>query len=83
MTSISLEFSSLFRRSVSEKLWQSIDGSRLCAPISGIRDYGAGGSTRDRGTHQCVKRIIDETDENRRRILTCVAASRKRKLIAV
>ena len=37
--------------------------------------YGAGGSTRDR-THQCVKRIIDETDLKPAVHLTCVAASR-------
>ena len=37
--------------------------------------YGAGGSTRDR-THQCVKRIIDETDLKPAAHLTCVAASR-------
>ena len=37
--------------------------------------YGAGGSTRDR-THQCVKRIIDETDLKPAAHLTCVAASK-------
>ena len=58
-----------------EKLWQSIGRLAPLRPDFVSVTYGAGGSTRDR-THQCVKRIIDETDLKPAAHLTCVAASK-------
>ena len=75
MTTISFEFFPPKSESASEKLWQSIGRlAPLCPDFVSVT-YGAGGSTRDR-THQCVKRIIDETDLKPAAHLTCVAASK-------
>ena len=75
MTSISFEFFPPKSEAAGEKLWQSIGRLAPLRPDFVSVTYGAGGSTRDR-THQCVKRIIDETDLKPAAHLTCVAASR-------
>lgn len=75
MTSISFEFFPPKSEAAVDKLWQSIDRLGPLRPDFVSVTYGAGGSTRDR-THQCVKRIIDETDLKPAAHLTCVAASR-------
>ena len=75
MTSISFEFFPPKSEAAGEKLWQAIGRlAPLCPDFVSVT-YGAGGSTRDR-THQCVKRIIDETDLKPAAHLTCVAASK-------
>ena len=75
MTSISFEFFPPKSEAAGEKLWQAIGRLAPLRPDFVSVTYGAGGSTRDR-THQCVKRIIDETDLKPAAHLTCVAASR-------
>ena len=75
MTSISFEFFPPKSEAAGDKLWQSIGRLAPLRPDFVSVTYGAGGSTRDR-THQCVKRIIDETDLKPAAHLTCVAASR-------
>lgn len=75
MTSISFEFFPPKSEAAGEKLWQSIVRLAPLRPDFVSVTYGAGGSTRDR-THQCVKRIIDETDLKPAAHLTCVAASK-------
>ena len=75
MTSISFEFFPPKSEAAGEKLWKAIGRlAPLCPDFVSVT-YGAGGSTRDR-THQCVKRIIDETDLKPAAHLTCVAASK-------
>ena len=75
MTSVSFEFFPPKSEAAGEKLWQAIGRlAPLCPDFVSVT-YGAGGSTRDR-THQCVKRIIDETDLKPAAHLTCVAASK-------
>ncbi len=75
MTSISFEFFPPKSEAAGEKLWQAIGRLAPLRPDFVSVTYGAGGSTRDR-THQCVKRIIDETDLKPAAHLTCVAASK-------
>jgi methylenetetrahydrofolate reductase (NADPH) len=75
MTSISFEFFPPKSEVASEKLWQAIGRLAPLRPDFVSVTYGAGGTTRDR-THQCVKRIIDETELNPAAHLTCVAASK-------
>ena len=75
MTSISFEFFPPKSEAAGEKLWQAIERLAPLRPDFVSVTYGAGGSTRDR-THQCVKRIIDETDLKPAAHLTCVAASK-------
>ena len=75
MTSISFEFFPPKSEAASENLWQAIGRLAPLRPNFVSVTYGAGGSTRDR-THQCVKRIIDETDLKPAAHLTCVAASK-------
>ena len=75
MTSISFEFFPPKSEAAGEKLWQAIVRLAPLRPDFVSVTYGAGGSTRDR-THQCVKRIIDETDLKPAAHLTCVAASK-------
>ena len=75
MISISFEFFPPKSEAAGEKLWQAIGRLAPLRPDFVSVTYGAGGSTRDR-THQCVKRIIDETDLKPAAHLTCVAASR-------
>ena len=75
MTSISFEFFPPKSEAAAEKLWQAIGRLAPLRPDFVSVTYGAGGSTRDR-THQCVKRIIDETDLKPAAHLTCVAASK-------
>lgn len=75
MTSISFEFFPPKSEAADEKLWQAIGRLAPLRPDFVSVTYGAGGSTRDR-THQCVKRIIDETDLKPAAHLTCVAASK-------
>ncbi len=75
MTSISFEFFPPKSEAASEKLWQSIGRLAPLRPDFVSVTYGASGTTRDR-THQCVKRIIDETDLKPAAHLTCVAASK-------
>ena len=75
MTGISFEFFPPKSEAAAEKLWQSIGRLAPLRPDFVSVTYGAGGSTRDR-THQCVKRIIDETDLKPAAHLTCVAASK-------
>ena len=72
MTSISFEFFPPKSESAGEKLWQAIVRLAPLRPDFVSVTYGAGGSTRDR-THQCVKRISDETDLKPAAHLTCVA----------
>ena len=76
MTSISFEFFPPKSEAAAERLWQSVGRLAPLRPDFVSVTYGAGGSTRDR-THQCVKRIIDETDLKPAAHLTCVAASKK------
>ena len=75
MTSISFEFFPPKSEAARENLWQAIGRLAPLRPNFVSVTYGAGGSTRDR-THQCVKRIIDETDLKPAAHLTCVAASK-------
>ena len=75
MTSVSFEFFPPKSEAAGEKLWQAIGRLAPLRPDFVSVTYGAGGSTRDR-THQCVKRIIDETDLKPAAHLTCVAASK-------
>ena len=75
MTSISFEFFPPKSEAAGDKLWQAIGRLAPLRPDFVSVTYGAGGSTRDR-THQCVKRIIDETDLKPAAHLTCVAASK-------
>ena len=75
MTSISFEFFPPKSEAAGEKLWKAIGRLAPLRPDFVSVTYGAGGSTRDR-THQCVKRIIDETDLKPAAHLTCVAASK-------
>ena len=75
MTSISFEFFPPKSEAAGEKLWQAIGRLAPLRPDFVSVTSGAGGSTRDR-THQCVKRIIDETDLKPAAHLTCVAASK-------
>ena len=75
MISISFEFFPPKSEAAGEKLWQAIGRLAPLRPDFVSVTYGAGGSTRDR-THQCVKRIIDETDLKPAAHLTCVAASK-------
>ena len=75
MTSISFEFFPPKTEAAGDKLWQAIGRLAPLRPDFVSVTYGAGGSTRDR-THQCVKRIIDETDLKPAAHLTCVAASK-------
>ncbi len=73
MTSISFEFFPPKTEAAAEKLWLNIGRLAPLKPAFVSVTYGAGGSTRDR-THNCVKRIIDETDLKPAAHLTCVAA---------
>jgi methylenetetrahydrofolate reductase (NADPH) len=75
MTGISFEFFPPKSEAAAEKLWQAIGRLAPMQPDFVSVTYGAGGSTRDR-THQCVKRIIDETALKPAAHLTCVAASK-------
>lgn len=75
MTGISFEFFPPKSEASAEKLWQAIGRLAPMQPDFVSVTYGAGGSTRDR-THQCVKRIIDETALKPAAHLTCVAASK-------
>ena len=75
MTSISFEFFPPKSEAAGEKLWKAIGRLAPLRPDFVSVTYGAGGSTRDR-THQCIKRIIDETDLKPAAHLTCVAASK-------
>ena len=75
MTAISFEFFPPKSEEAASKLWHNIGRLAPLQPDFVSVTYGAGGSTRDR-THQCVKRIIDETDLKPAAHLTCVAASK-------
>lgn len=76
MTGISFEFFPPKSEAAADKLWQAIGRLEPLQPDFVSVTYGAGGSTRDR-THQCVKRIIDETALKPAAHLTCVAASKE------
>lgn len=75
MTKISFEFFPPKSEVAAQKLWHNIRRLAPLQPEFVSVTYGAGGSTRDR-THDCVKRIIDETDLRPAAHLTCVAASK-------
>lgn len=74
-TSVSFEFFPPKSVSAEARLWYAIARLAPVAPAFVSVTYGAGGSTRDR-THDCVKRLVAETDLTPAAHLTCVAADR-------
>jgi methylenetetrahydrofolate reductase (NADPH) len=73
--SVSFEFFPPGDEAMAEKLWQSIQRLAPLQPRFVSVTYGADGSTRSR-THECVARILRETDLRVAPHLTCVGASR-------
>jgi methylenetetrahydrofolate reductase (NADPH) len=73
--SVSFEFFPPGDAAMAEQLWQSIQRLAPLGPKFVSVTYGADGSTRTR-THECVLRILRETDLQVAPHLTCVAASR-------
>jgi methylenetetrahydrofolate reductase (NADPH) len=73
--SVSFEFFPPADEAMSEQLWQSIQRLAPLQPKFVSVTYGADGSTRTR-THECVLRILRETDLQVAPHLTCVGASR-------
>lgn len=72
---LSFEFFPPKNAQADEKLWRAIERLAPLRPDFVSVTYGAGGSTRAR-THDCVKRLVQETDLNPAAHLTCVAATR-------
>lgn len=75
MTGISFEFFPPKSPAAEDKLWQSIERLSPLRPDFVSVTYGAGGTTRDR-THNCVRRLVQETDLKPAAHLTCVSASK-------
>ncbi|HEY2145813.1 MAG TPA: methylenetetrahydrofolate reductase [NAD(P)H] [Steroidobacteraceae bacterium] len=73
--SVSFEFFPPGDEAMAQQLWQSIQRLAPLQPRFVSVTYGADGSTRTR-THECVLRILRETDLRVAPHLTCVAASR-------
>ena len=75
MTGLSFEFFPPKNEAAEARLWDAIGRLAPIGPDFVSVTYGAGGSTRDR-THECVRRLIDETPLQPAAHLTCVAASK-------
>ena len=60
MTGLSFEFFPPKSEAAEARLWEAIGRLAPIGPDFVSVTYGAGGSTRDR-THECVRRLIDET----------------------
>jgi methylenetetrahydrofolate reductase (NADPH) len=73
--SVSFEFFPPADEAMADQLWQSIQRLAPLQPRFVSVTYGADGSTRAR-THECVLRILRETDLQVAPHLTCVGASR-------
>src|SRR3974390_2580153 len=73
--SVTFEFFPPGDEAMAEQLWQSIQRLAPLQPKFVSVTYGADGSTRAR-THECVVRILRETDLQVAPHLTCVGASR-------
>jgi methylenetetrahydrofolate reductase (NADPH) len=72
---VSFEFFPPNDEAMAQQLWQAIQRLAPLQPSFVSVTYGADGSTRTR-THECVLRILRETDLRVAPHLTCVAASR-------
>jgi methylenetetrahydrofolate reductase (NADPH) len=72
---VSFEFFPPSDEAMAEQLWRAIQRLAPLQPNFVSVTYGADGSTRTR-THECVLRILRETDLRVAPHLTCVAASR-------
>lgn len=75
MTSISFEFCPPKTEVAEKKLWQAVTRLAPLNPEFVSVTYGAGGSTRERA-HDCVKRLVEETELKPAAHLTCVSASK-------
>ena len=73
---ISFEFFPPKSRTAEEDLWTSIKLLEPLSPNFVSVTYGAGGTTRDR-THNCVNKILQETDLTPAAHLTCVNATKE------
>ena len=72
---ISFEFFPPSSKKAEIVLWDSIKLLEPLNPSFVSVTYGAGGTTRDR-THNCVKKIIDETTLKPAAHLTCVNSTK-------
>jgi methylenetetrahydrofolate reductase (NADPH) len=72
---VSFEFFPPGDEAMAQQLWQSVQRLAPLRPSFVSVTYGADGSTRTR-THECVLRILRETDLRVAPHLTCVGASR-------
>lgn len=75
MTSISFEFFPPKTGEAEAKLWKAVERLAPLQPDFVSVTYGAGGSTRTR-THDCVGRLVQETDLRPAAHLTCVSANK-------
>lgn len=75
MTHYSFEFFPPKTVKANENLWRAIERLAPLGPDFVSVTYGAGGTTRER-THDCVKRLVQETELKPAAHLTCVSATR-------